>query len=381
MSKIQSSNSAEDEDTPTLRKLFQTAETLQQTFASTPSSTSPTAQTTLTRAISYYRRSTDLCEQLALFSPNETLDDISSSDLQYLQIPFHLAELTLRVTTTPSEDSLEHRKAQIQESRQQYTNYLKRLDNYSILSPSESKTLDRYLDNPDNFSTASTSDASKRRESKIAKFKDEKALQQKLEHIRQNPTALQNEDSALRNLHLTDLKLSAHRAFDALESIAQELQILSSRPPAPTSQEQERQKQPNGRASDARSQSHKAADGYSERLDPSLSSLLSNGRAGPILDGKGKPMRPFTLLDTRQRMQAGVFQPDHNLPTMTIDEYLEEEKRRGGIIEGGGAQSAVKEVVDEDDLERADQETMKARRWDEFVEENPRGAGNSMNMG
>ena len=369
----------EHDENPTLRTLFQTAENLRQTLTTLPSSTSPPAQTTLTNAISNYRRSANLCEQSALFSPNEPLDDISSTNLQYLQIPFHLAELTLLATSNTA-DPLDHRKSQLHESRQQFTNFLKRLDNYGVLTRDDSKTLDRYLENPDTFSTASTSDAAQRRESKIAKFREEKALKQKLEHLRENPTALQNEDSALRSLHLTDLKLSAHRTFDALESIAMELQMLNMRPAVPTPQE-ERQIQQNGHASDARSQSHRAGDAYSERLDPSLSSLLANGGAGPILDGKGKPMRPFTLLDSRQRLQAGVFRPDHSLPTMTIDEYLDEEKRRGGMIDGGGAQSAVKEVVDEDDLEKADEETLKARRWDEFVEENPRGAGNRMNMG
>jgi immunoglobulin-binding protein 1 len=92
-------------------------------------------------------------------------------------------------------------------------------------------------------------------------------------------------------------------------------------------------------------------------------------------------MRPFTLLDTRQNLKKNVFRPDHSLPTMTIDEYLEEEKRRGGIIEGGGAQSGIKPEPNEDDLEAADAETMKARAWDEYVEENPKGSGNTLNRG
>ena len=122
-------------------------------------------------------------------------------------------------------------------------------------------------------------------------------------------------------------------------------------------------------------------DSYSDRLDPPLTQLLRGGKAGPILSKEGKPLQPFTLLDKRQRMQDGVFRPDHNLPTMTIDEYLEEEKRRGGMIEGGGEQSAVPAEPDEDDLLRADAETMKAREWDEFTEENPKGSGNTLNRG
>lgn len=54
-----------------------------------------------------------------------------------------------------------------------------------------------------------------------------------------------------------------------------------------------------------------------------------------------QPLRPFTILPStssseRSRLRAEVFRPDHRLPTMTIDEYLEEENRRGNIISGGG---------------------------------------------
>lgn len=66
---------------------------------------------------------------------------------------------------------------------------------------------------------------------------------------------------------------------------------------------------------------------------------------------------------------------------MTIDEYLAEEKRRGGIIEGGGEQSGLRPEVDEDNFSKADEETVKAREWDEFKEANPRGSGNTLNRG
>lgn len=55
-----------------------------------------------------------------------------------------------------------------------------------------------------------------------------------------------------------------------------------------------------------------------------------------------KPLQPFTILpsgaggDDRTRLRGQVFQPDHRLPTMTIDEYLEIERQRGNILTGGG---------------------------------------------
>ena len=75
------------------------------------------------------------------------------------------------------------------------------------------------------------------------------------------------------------------------------------------------------------------SDGYNEKLDNVLS--LTN-KSGPLLSADGKPLRPFTLLDNRETIKQGVFRSGHNLPTMTIDEYLDEERRRGNIIEGGG---------------------------------------------
>ena len=120
---------------------------------------------------------------------------------------------------------------------------------------------------------------------------------------------------------------------------------------------------------------------YSERLDSSATMAGLGRRGGPLLSSSGKPLQPFTLLDKRSEMQKGVFRPGHNLPTMTMDEYLEEEKRRGGIIDGGGNANAPQPEPDEDNMEAVDAATMKAREWDEFVEANPKGAGNTLNRG
>lgn len=138
---------------------------------------------------------------------------------------------------------------------------------------------------------------------------------------------------------------------------------------------------PREREADYRERNGLRGEDYSDRLDPPLSQLLNRGKAGPILSKEGKPLKPFTLLDSRQRLRDGVFRPDHSLPTMTIDEYLAEEKRRGGMVDGGGEASGRPTEPDEDNLAMADAETMKAREWDEFTESNPKGSGNTLNRG
>ena len=185
---------------------------------------------------------------------------------------------------------------------------------------------------------------------------------------------LQGDDAALREIILAEIQLCVHHTFHSLDIISEELKILALMPTTPSPR-------PEDPAADYRERNGRRGDDYSERLDFSLSQLLIKDKTGPILSKDGKPLKPFTLLDSRQQVRNGVFRPDHSLPTMTIDEYLAEEKRRGGIIEGGGEQSGRPLEPDEDNLDRADMETMKAREWDEFTESNPKGSGNTLNRG
>ena len=178
----------------------------------------------------------------------------------------------------------------------------------------------------------------------------------------------------MREIYLAETQLSAHRSFHALDIIGQELKLLALMPPTPPAG-------PDDRAADYREDSGRHKEDYSERLDAPMSQLLNGGKAGPILSKDGKPLKPFTLLDSRQNLRNGVFRPDHSLPTMTIDEYLAEEKKIGVMLDGGGEQSDRPVEPDEDNIVKADMETLKAREWDEFTEANPKGSGNTLNRG
>jgi hypothetical protein len=349
-----------------LRSVYEEAEQKRGTVEKSFDSNSSTFQENLLIAIQLYEQCLSIADHLSLFSPNESLEDIGTVDLQYLLLNYRIAELVLRINGR-------ERKANLQRAQKSYERYLTQLDNYDMLSKNDAALLEQYQESPNTFSTTSTADAAARRETKIRRFKEEKALKQKMEHMRKNPSLLQNDDIAYRDLQLTNIEYCTHQTFQSLESIAQEMHILSLAPPSTP---------PDAALvpPDTRERNGRYADGYSERLDAPLSHL-SAGMRGPILDSKGKPLRPFTLTSKRQQFQDGVFRPDHNLPTMSIDEYLEEERRRGGMIDGGGPQSEVRPQVDEDDMDAADRETMKAREWDEYVEANPKGSGNTLNRG
>ncbi|KAK4231364.1 TAP42-like protein [Podospora fimiseda] len=343
-----------------------------------PSSSSDYADA-INAAIADYKLCLDLISAAALFSSNESLEDLATSSLPFLLINYHIAELIQKQPATAPGN----RKAILSSARRAYEQFLSLLHDYSLLSPTYSKLYTTYLSDPTAFSTISASaDPSTRRNLKISSFQQEKSLRQKLEYLRQNPQYSENggDDELVRQVHLANIEYTTHLTFNALDSLNSEWSLLALAPvnPPPSHSSQ-------SNPSDDRRRSQTQDKSYSDRLDGPLTLGGLGQKGGPLLSKTGKPLQPFVLTTTaqknRQELAKGVFRPGHNLPTMTIDEYLEEERRRGGIIEGGGEASGMRPEPDEDDYEKADAETMKARAWDEYVEANPKGSGNTLNKG
>jgi immunoglobulin-binding protein 1 len=71
-----------DDEPKSIRALFLTAERLRNDLSNAYDSNTPSFQEKLSNAIATYESCLTLSEQVSLFSPNETLDDVSSSDLQ-----------------------------------------------------------------------------------------------------------------------------------------------------------------------------------------------------------------------------------------------------------------------------------------------------------
>ena len=162
-----------------IRTLYAAAKTLSQQLENLET-TSQIYQDKLRDAISSFEECRSLADQVSLFSPNETEDDISSGDLQYLSIDYHLGELIQKNTSSA-------RKTTLQRAREAYERYLGLLDTYGMISKSDRKLYERYQDNREAFSLLASSDLSARRDTKIARYKQEQELKQKLV-VRTYPT-------------------------------------------------------------------------------------------------------------------------------------------------------------------------------------------------
>ncbi|KAM0259044.1 hypothetical protein ACHAQJ_003545 [Trichoderma viride] len=350
---------ASSDEPQSLRAVFEAAESKREEVNNAPTATSSKYAEDLAAALKLYAQTLNQISAVSLFSANEGAEDIATSSLPYLLVDFYMAELVQRVPhLTPKE-----RLQVLGRSRSSYEKFLSLVDGYGLVGAPYSRLLERYRDDEDAFTVVAGTDMAAKREGKIANFKAEKALREKLQILKRNPRYLDHGDEELvREVHLTSIEFAIHNTFQALDSLNRELPLLRSAP-SPTAAPQ--------------SSFNDDPTDTSFRLDQPLRQL---GAGGPLLSTTGKPLQPFTLVGSRADLARGVFRPGHNLPTMSVDEYLEEERRRGGIIEGGGTEPPKREV-DEDDMEAVDQETYKARHWDDFTDNNRKGAGNTLNMG
>ncbi|KAG9259243.1 TAP42-like protein [Emericellopsis atlantica] len=348
-------------DTPqTLSSLLEATEKQRTDLESRADATSAAYAADVESTIALHQQLLETLAAASVFSVNETLDDVATSELPYMLTAYHMAELMERA---PGHNKPSERVQHLKKTKRIYDLFLNLVESYGLVEPPYNKLLDRYREEDDEFGVVPRGmDMSAKRNTKIAAFKAEKQLKTKLEALRKNPRYLQNGDEeVIREVYLTNVAYRLHKTFHALDSINREIDMLKAVPDQP----EQRLKEIEERDDDT-------------RLDGPM--RMKPGTGGPLLSKAGKPLQPFTLLGANARGERtkGVFRSGHNLPTMTIDEYLEEERRQGNIIEGG---EEPKKVIDEDDYEAMEREMYKARDWDEFKDNNPKGSGNTMNMG
>jgi immunoglobulin-binding protein 1 len=336
---------------------------------------SPQFIATVQKAVQLFEECQTSVRRLGLYSDNEEIDDLTTTSLDYLMIDYHLATVLERVPKNLPSLSKEEALKILDRTVAAYLSFVKKLYDYKILDNASSKLYDELLDGQAAQAlstrpslTQQLANSAKSRDEKIRQYKLEKALEQQIESLSKS----KDEDS-IRQTFIFNLRLHSFKAFDSLSSLALEKSMLEQAPePIPGANMtfggsrlplDQRERERNADASS-----------YNTRVE-------SSSNAQPLLSSKGKVNRPFMLVNSRDQVKKGVFGTGQYLPTMTVEEYLDEELKRGGIVKGGGKQSEESESSDEDNEEKSDAKTYKAREWDEFTEQNPKGSGNTMNRG
>lgn len=328
--------------------------------------------------------------ELALFSGNETLDDLTTSSIKFLSINYHLGLLSSKKQNVSgkSKSLLESNKLKIlflQRSVQLYMQFLTMLDNYGILDKFLSSIIETFEDpmNPkltelykQPKSLSDLNNAYLKREQKIEMNRHTVSIEKKIKELEDlykvNKSELDEDFSSTdeemyRNLLIMKLKSLSYCAFNDIEQILYEIELL---------QNFVKMAPIENFHPDKKDQSTNAdPTGFTERLE-----TIDK----PILSESGKVLRNFTLVNKRQQLQDKVKGYGQYGPTMTVEEFLQHEFESGRVLQGGEEelkQEQQRKEDNEDNYEYNDRETYKAREWDEFKENNPKGSGNTMNRG
>jgi hypothetical protein len=169
-----------------------------------------------------------------------------------------------------------------------------------------------------------TASASQQREQKIARFKRERAVKAQIQQLRQqlDQVASNDEDRDIddteRDWVLALIDLEILKALENWHAIEQEMIMVK---------EMEMMREMMEKT---------GRDVKLDQREPIAGNSRANwGKDKPMLSKEGRPLQPFVIMNKREQLKSQVFGYGHNLPTMSIDEYLEQEKERGNIIEGG----------------------------------------------
>lgn len=298
------------------------------------------------KAMALLEKATRLVSLTNMFSDNESADEISTSNIQYLLLPALLGSLSLKLT-------IGERKDIIQCAEVYFKDFLKRCNQYS---------LSNYQFNDEENQQGATNEQNQTelqvietqiytRANKIQKYKEQKELQSRLNDLKRNMDNEHCDDEIKREYFLTMIKLFIQEAIDELSSIETEKEILEH---MSKFKEEKPKKGP--------------------RPQPLKPVIITRDAIQKAVYGAGYPSLPTMTVEEfyDKRVRDGIFPDPQNKPAGMS---LMENAVSGNSLQQESEEEQKEKMVEEDDPQLLDQ----MRRMDEFKDEHRRGWGNRMN--
>jgi len=293
----------------------------------------------LEEALRHFWRCKNLVQQLSIFSSNETVEDVNTTDLKYVLVPWYLGDLAGRLQGPKRMEHLKQSKALLQE-------FIDRCEKLELVGEDLHKI----------FTREGTADPATRRQEKIDQYKREKVLADKLKDViarqeaksrsRMGRTAEDedDEDELDREHILLLVDDGLNQCLTLLPLIDQELQMIAMRPPP-----------------------------GSEPPRPPSPPKPKPGQKGPSFT---------TITMSKEEIRDAVFAM-RNQPTMSLEEFgemqmkeaIEREKKQKAVAEARAKAEAPAGRDERGSEALDDAATYKAREWDAYVESVPKGSG------
>lgn len=345
---------------------------------------------------------------IKLFSSNETIKDFSTKSLKFLLIDYYIGLLfEFKLSTNNQIKNFNDRNKIklnfLKKSIQLFMQFLISLENFNILdiiiinkiknfeSIYEPKLNELFKDSANKNNSNSnimldkdTSDAMKRRSNKIEFYSIVKDQKNKIDYLRKklsikrsneddldefNSNISTDHEEMLRELYIDDITYCSYNAINRIEQILYEIDLLENF-------------LKHGMMDDTKSPQNN--DKHEDLKDPTGYTDKLETLNKPLISKNGKILGNFTLIDKKTELKNKVKGYGQYGPTMTVEEFLAKEWEDNRVLQGGESeiieQNKLKEEL-EDNIKYQDEQTYKARNWDDFTEANPKGSGNTMNLG
>lgn len=317
------------------------------------------------RSRQMFEKASELVESIALFSDNESIDDIATADLKYLLIPAYQAKIYI------SAECSSNRLTTFTQAELLIIKFFTRLINYGMGNEQMERAIksDGLLSGgPTQQTSGDLQSAMRERNEKIEKFKRMKLLESRVEELERRIKSGEEVDDEINREYY--LKLINKWTEDSLESLEREVRpaifFERNRPadmdgPVVVRQQQARPSSSKGLGADGRP-----------------FTIVKNDLQKQVF-GIGYPSRPTVTVDEfiTKKIEDGdlAFEAHKEVYANSLQRYAEDPGLRRDQEEKSDEERDAKEDCDDGD------ELARKRRWDEFKDDNPRGSGNRHNMG
>ena len=321
-------------------------------------------------------------QALALFSKNETIEDISTKSIPFLAVDHFLAIALGNLPVEPG--AMVRRKENIERGLTMWGHFLERLETLELLSREETNEFHHLLE--DREEGSSLRGVPVDRNAKIARFKAKQQQRQEIEKLkalidRRSRCQIAPEDqmdgndleSLERSLILKELQMFKVEALENWSQSVRELPMIEQMMKMDSERQQKQKHTGNG----------------NKITDPNLRPRPSSNK-GLQVTHVTQDGATGQLQFKRDEIRSKVFQPGWSQPTMSLAELGEREYREA--IERGERQKEAEsrrvfqpkryeELVKdgmEDNAELVEASAKLDRDWDDWKDQNPRGSGNKM---
>lgn len=246
----------------------------------------------MSEAIKLLEDCTLMVNELSLFSSNESIEEIATTNIKYLLLPALLADLTLKSQITDRSEVIE--TAEIY-----FKDFIQRLNDYQIcnIDIEQNDPKDSPQPMASNPSMASLESAVHNRNAKIQRYKDSKEMESKLDQLKLKMSQMEDSDDELiRQFFLTLIKRWINHSLEELNGIEMERPMI------------EHMKQ------------MKALNKLNKQTDrPFKSNKSDNSR-----------LKPFII--TRNELQKKVYGLGYpSIPTVSVDQFVSQKIEEGTL--------------------------------------------------